>query len=189
MTRASLPRKARLVPLPMPAGLSRAPRRPRLRLSGLTAEAERLVRQRAGYVCEACCSPKACTCVRVVRFNTFGVPEEVWTGPANGALLCEMCAVLARGHDALMWARGFLAYDADPRLMPMTIACGGSMVMVWRSVGGRYLSDPMPARRASRPTAEMVETKAALQPGRPRPRRGEPAVRPAGPNPCQPSGG
>ena len=122
MTRASFPSwKARPVPRPRSVALSRAPRRAPLRSSGLTAEAERLVCRRARYLCEACGGRWGAACVRVVRFNTLGVPGKVWTGPANGVLLCERCVRLARGYDPLMRSRGFLVYDADPRLMPLVV--------------------------------------------------------------------
>lgn len=143
MTRAGFPlRNARPVPLPGPAGLSRAPRRAALRPSGLTAEAERLVCRRAGYLCEACGGRWGAACVRVVRFNTRGVPEKVWTGPANGVLLCERCVRLARAGDPLMRSRGFLVDDADPRFMPMVAATGNSLGVFWRTADGHRVTSP-----------------------------------------------
>lgn len=113
---------------------------------GFPARVQKLVRQRAGYRCEACgtwvIGRSGSLCLPVVRDSpSAGVPEEVLAGPANAVLLCAPCAASADVPDPRMEAMGFRAHDNDPRQVPMLLSRDGQST-VWRSVDGGYLTEP-----------------------------------------------
>ena len=111
---------------------------------GFPARVQQLVRQRAGYRCEACgtwlIGRSGGACVPVVRDGSGTVPAEVLAGPANAVLLCAPCAGRAEALDPRLAALGFRVNGGDdPRHVPMTRA---DQRTVWRSADGGYLAEP-----------------------------------------------
>lgn len=122
---------------------------------GFPARVQALVRQRAGYRCEACgtwvIGRSGGTCLPVVRDLSgaapASVPADVLASPANAVLLCGPCAARAEALDPQLEALGFrVRGEDDPRCVPMTLSRDGAgQRTVWRSVDGGYLTEP-PAR-------------------------------------------
>jgi hypothetical protein len=116
------------------------------------AAVERLVRERAGYRCEACGvslttdrRANGGACLPVVRQGPHGIPATVMTGPANAVLLCDPCGALTEAGDPDMSDRGFRALRGhDPRLEPMLLTWGGGQhqALVWRTSDGVYSVEP-----------------------------------------------
>lgn len=115
---------------------------------GFPARVQQLVRQRAGYRCEACgiwvIGRSGGACLPVVRDGAGEVPADVLASAANAVLLCASCASRAEALDPRLEARGFrVRGEGDPRHVPMTVSReGAGQRTVWRAVDGVYLTEP-----------------------------------------------
>lgn len=108
--------------------------------------------------CEACGAPLGPLGGEVrprLAYDAGACPPAVFSGPANGVLLCGSvfplagCRARAWAMDPEMEARGFRIRPGtglanDPRHVPVVLGGGGARGgTVWLSPDGSYLSEPL----------------------------------------------